>query len=210
MNDHLESVLYHETTILRRLDDIGRAITRDYKGKNLTVMAIMHGSLVFMADLFRRIHLPLKIECISVASYHGATESTGTVTFNQVTMPDLTGEHVLIVDDILDSGRTLKAIRDRVHQKCHPESVRICVLLDKKAVRAETVDPNYTGFEIGDEFVVGYGLDYNGRYRNLPLIGTLKEEYIEPQHRVNASAPGEAAAAADLARAATTSAPAEA
>lgn len=179
MHTHLDSVLFHEQTILRRLDEMGAQITEDYEGKNLCVLAIMHGGLVFMADLFRRIHLPLKVECLSVESYHGGTESSGTVTFNQLRMPDFSGEHVLIVDDILDSGRTLKAITERISAECHPESVKICVLLDKKAVRAETVDPDYAGFEIGDEFVVGYGLDYQGRYRNLPLIGILKPEHIE-------------------------------
>jgi hypoxanthine phosphoribosyltransferase len=179
MHNHLESVLFHEQTILSRLDELGAQITTDYAGKDLNVLAIMHGGLIFMADLFRRIHLPLKMECLSVESYHGGTESSGTVTFNQLKMPDFTGQHVLIVDDILDSGRTLKAIGDRIKAECNPESIRICVLLDKKAVRAETIDPDYVGFEIGDEFVVGYGLDYQGRYRNLPLIGTLKTEYIE-------------------------------
>lgn len=175
----MEAILFHEQTILSRLDEMGAQITADYAGKNLSVLAIMHGGLVFMADLFRRIHLPVKIECLSVESYHGGTESSGTVTFNQLSMPDFTGEHVLIVDDILDSGRTLKAITDRISAECHPESVKICVLLDKKTVRTETVEPDYAGFEIGDEFVVGYGLDYQGRYRNLPFIGTLKSEYIE-------------------------------
>lgn len=179
MHNHLESVLFHEQTILRRLDEMGADITADYAGKNLTVLAILHGSLIFVADLLRRIHLPLKIECISVESYHGGTESSGTVTFNQLRMPDFSGEHVLVMDDILDSGRTLKAITDRIRSECNPESVKVCVLLDKKTVRAETVEPDYAGFEIGDEFVIGYGLDYQGRYRNLPLIGTLHTDHIQ-------------------------------
>ena len=178
MHDHLASVLYHEATILSRLDELGSAITKDFTGRNLTVVAILHGSLVFVADLLRRIHLPLKLECISVASYHGGTESTGTVTFNQLKLPDLRGENLLIVDGILDSGRTLAAISRKVNEECHPESVRICVLLDKKAERAESVHLDYAGFEIGDEFVIGYGLDYQGRYRNLPLIGTLDPKHI--------------------------------
>ena len=183
LNDHLEKVLFHETTILSRLDEIAGQITEDYRGKNLTVLAILHGGLIMMADLLRRIQLPLKMECISVESYHGGTESSGTVRFNVDRMPNFSGEHVLVIDDILDSGRTLAAISKRISAECSPESVRVAVLLDKKAERAAEVRPDYTGFEIDDLFVVGYGLDYGGRYRNLPLIGTLKEEHILPEHR---------------------------
>ncbi|MEZ5302272.1 MAG: phosphoribosyltransferase family protein [Verrucomicrobiales bacterium] len=118
------------------------------------------------------------MESISVASYHGGTESSGIVTFNQTRLPDLSGEHVLLLDDILDSGRTLHAIAARVRDECRPESIKICVLLDKMAPRAEDVQPDYSGFQIGDEFVVGYGLDYQGRYRNLPLIGILRQDMI--------------------------------
>lgn len=178
MNDHMESVLFHESTILRRLDEIGELITRDYEGKDLTVLVVLHGSLLFAADLMRRIHLPVKVACLSVSSYHGGTESCGTVTFHQLEMPELRGEHVLVVDDILDSGRTLGAITRRMREECDPASVRICVLLDKKAPRVEELRADYVAFEIADEFVVGYGLDYRGRYRNLPFVGTLKREHI--------------------------------
>ena len=183
MHDHLDSVLFHEEAILDRLDEIARQITDDYRGKNLTVLAIMHGGLIMMADLLRRIQLPLKMECISVESYHGGVESSGQVRFNVARMPDFSGEHVLVIDDILDSGRTLDAIVGKVRAECAPESVRIGVLLDKTTPRAVEVQPDYVGFEIEDLFVVGYGLDYQGRYRNLPLIGTLGEDYILPEHR---------------------------
>lgn len=154
-------------------------ITQDYRGRKLTVVVILHGGLILLADLLRRIHLPLKMESISVASYHGGTESTGTITFNQTKLPDFRGEHVLIVDDILDSGRTLHAIGQRLKAECHAESVRSCVLLSKRKGRAQEVQANYVGFEIDDEFVVGYGLDYAGHYRNLPYIGILKPEAIQ-------------------------------
>ncbi len=183
MRDHLDSVLFGEEQILARLDEIAAQITEDYRGKNLTVVAIMHGGLIIMADLLRRIQLPLKMECISVESYHGGVESSGSVRFNVARMPDFTGEHVLVIDDILDSGRTLDAITTKVMAECHPESVRIGVLLNKITQRVVEVEPDYVAFEIDDLFVVGYGLDYQGRYRNLPLIGTLKEEYILPEHR---------------------------
>ncbi|CAN5445104.1 hypoxanthine phosphoribosyltransferase [soil metagenome] len=177
--DDLERILYHETTILSRLDEMARGIVDDYAGRELTVVAILHGSIIFVADLLRRIHLPLRVETISVSSYHGGIESSGAITFNHQDLPDFRGQHVLLVDDILDSGRTLAAIRERVLSECRAESVRICVLLRKRLERAEEVRADYVGFEIGDEFVVGYGLDYQGRYRNLPMVATLTPEAIE-------------------------------
>ncbi len=182
LHDHLDSVLFHETTILARLDEIAGEITETYRGKNLTVLAILHGGLIIVADLLRRIQLPLKIECVSVESYHGGVESSGEVRFKVDRMPDFSGEHVLVIDDILDSGRTLDAIVRRLNEECSPESVRVGVLLDKKVPRAVEIVPDYVGFGIDDLFVVGYGLDYQGRYRNLPLIGTLKDEHILPEH----------------------------
>lgn len=178
MNGDLEKVLFHETTILRRLDELGHEITEKYRGRNLTVVAILHGGMIFMADLLRRVQLPLKVEAVSVSSYHGGTESSGVVEFNQVSLPKLAGEHVLLCDDILDSGRTLAAIKARLTEECDAASVESCVLLSKVRERAEDVEAEFVGFEIGDEFVVGYGLDYRGRYRNLPLVGTLKPEKI--------------------------------
>ena len=178
MHDDIAEILHHETTILSRLDAMARDIMRDYRGKPLTVVAVLQGGLILMADLLRRVQLPLRIETLSVASYHGGTESSGTVTFNQTTLPDLTGQHVIVLDDILDSGRTLHAIRARLAAECHPESMRLCVLLRKRKQRACAVEADYAGFDIDDEFVVGYGLDYKGRYRNLPYIGVLKPEAI--------------------------------
>ena len=177
LND-IAAVLHHETTILSRLDAMAREIMGDYEGKPLTVVAIMNGGLILLADLLRRVQLPLKIETISVASYHGGTASSGTVTFLQTGVPDLRGRHVILLDDILDSGRTLEAVRARLLAESCPESLRICVLLQKRCERACAIEPDYVGFEIGDEFVVGYGLDYQGKYRNLPFIGVLRPEAI--------------------------------
>ena len=133
---------------------------------------------MLVADLLRRVNLPLRIESLRVESYHGGTESSGEVTFNQLRLPDLDGVSVLIIDDILDSGRTLDAIGRRIAEECSPADVKICVLLDKQTERAVEVHPDYVGFRVGDEFVVGYGLDYQGRYRNLPYSGTLKKEFV--------------------------------
>ena len=178
MQDDLERTLFDEATILRRLDEIATEISRDYRDRELTVIAILNGSLIFMADLLRRIPLPLKLDCLSVASYHGGLQTSGEVIFRQVALPDIEGRDVLLLDDILDSGNTLAAIREKL-STAGPRSVRVCVLLRKKKTRTRPVDADYVGFEIEDEFVVGYGLDYMERYRNLPCIGVLRKELIE-------------------------------
>ena len=177
MLEDLTRILYHESTILSRLDELAHQITWDYRDRELTVVAVLNGSLMFMGDLLRRIPLPLAIDCLSVASYVG-DKSSGVVTFDQLSMPDIAGRHVLILDDILDSGQTLHAVRERLLGE-NPRSVKICVLLRKDVTRAKPVEADYVGFEIADEFVVGYGLDFMERYRNLPCIGVLAEEAIQ-------------------------------
>ncbi len=177
MQDDLDRILLNEQTILARLDEIAAQITHDYRERELTVIAVLNGSLIFMADLLRRIPLPLKLDCLSVASYHGGTKTTGEVVFRQVALPDVEGRHILILDDILDSGLTLNAIRRKL-ETAHPLSVRVCVLLEKQIARAAPIHADYVGFKIGNEFVVGYGLDYMERYRNLPCIGVLRPEMI--------------------------------
>src|SRR3954471_2583772 len=122
MQEDLDRILFHETTILSRLDQIAALISKDYRDRELTVVAVLNGSLMFMADLLRRIPLPLKLDCLSVASYHGGVESSGLVTFDQISVPDISGRHVLIVDDILDSGRTLAAIGEKLHRETTPKS----------------------------------------------------------------------------------------
>jgi hypoxanthine phosphoribosyltransferase len=177
MQADLERVLFDEPTILRRLDEIAAQISEDYRNCELTVIAVLNGSLMFMADLLRRIPLPLKLDCLSVASYHGKAQTSGEVIFKQIALPDVMDRHVLLLDDILDSGGTLSAIREKL-QTAKPRSIRICVLLQKKKARQQPVDADYVGFEIEDEFVVGYGLDFMERYRNLPCIGVLRKELI--------------------------------
>jgi hypoxanthine phosphoribosyltransferase len=182
MRGDLERVLFDEPAIHRRLDDIAAQISNDYRERELTVIAVLHGSLMFVADLLRRIPLPLKLECLSVASYHGKTQTSGGVIFKQITLPDIVGRDVLILDDILDSGHTLAAIREAL-ETAKPQSIRVCVLLSKKKQRAREVETDYIGFEIEDEFVVGYGLDFRGRYRNLPYIGVLRRELLDQPDR---------------------------
>jgi hypoxanthine phosphoribosyltransferase len=177
MQADLERVLFDEAAILHRLDQIAAQISSDYRDRELTVIAVLNGSIIFMADLLRRIPSPLKLDCLSVASYHGGTKSSGEVIFKQIALPDIADRHVLILDDILDSGLTLAAIRDKL-QTANPRSVRVCVLLRKRKARTCPVQADYVGFEIEDEFVVGYGLDYMERYRNLPCIGVLRKDLI--------------------------------
>ena len=173
----LSRILFHESTILSRLDEMGHQITWDYRDKELTVVAVLNGSFMFLGDLLRRIPIPLHVDCLSVSSYSGH-RSTGVVTFDQNSMPDIAGRHVLVLDDILDGGSTLHAVRERLLQ-LHPESLRIGVLLRKSRQREMPIEADYVGFDIGDEFVVGYGLDFIEHYRNLPLIGVLSEEVIQ-------------------------------
>ncbi len=174
MDEDIERILFHTATIQARTDELAARITEDYRGKELTVVAVLTGALMFTADLLRRVPLPLKLDCVSVASYHGGTETSGEVRFDQLSMPDIEGRHVLIVDDILDSGLTLDAITEKFRNECGPLSIRMCVLLSKQKARRKPVEAEYVGFEIADEFVVGYGLDYQERYRNLPFVGVLK------------------------------------
>jgi hypoxanthine phosphoribosyltransferase len=177
MQEDLERILFHETTILSRLDQLAAQISQAYRDRELTVVAVLNGSLMFMADLLRRIPLPLKLDCLSVASYHGKAETSGEIVFKQIALPDVLDRHVLILDDILDSGHTLAAIREKL-ESAKPKSIGVCVLLSKKKDRARPVDADYVGFEIEDEFVVGYGLDFMERYRNLPYIGVLRRDLI--------------------------------
>jgi hypoxanthine phosphoribosyltransferase len=178
MRGDLERVLFDEPAIHRRLDDIAVQISNDYRDRELTVIAVLHGSLMFVADLLRRIPLPLKLECLSVASYHGKAQTSGDVLFKQITLPDVAGRDILILDDILDSGHTLAAVRETL-ETAKPRSMRVCVLLSKKKQHAREVNADYVGFEIEDEFVVGYGLDFRERYRNLPYIGVLRKQLLE-------------------------------
>jgi len=177
MQADLDRVLFDEPAIHRRLDQIAAQISKDYGGRELTVIAVLNGSLIFIADLLRRIPLPLKLDCLSVASYHGKAQASQEVIFKQVGLPDVADRNILLRDDILDSGYTLAVIREKL-ETANPRSIRICVLLSKKKERSRQVDADYVGFEIEDEFVVGYGLDFMEQYRNLPYIGVLRRELI--------------------------------
>lgn len=174
MENDISKILFHETTILSRLDVLASEITEHYKDKEFTVISILNGSFIFMADLLRRIQLPMQMDCWSVSSYHG-TKSSGSINFRQRDITDVSNRHVLLLDDILDSGLTLHTIKQKLLLEKNAKSVKCCVLLNKQVSRNADIEADYTGFFIGQEFVVGYGLDYNEKYRNLPYVGILKE-----------------------------------
>ena len=182
MQSDIERVLFDGPAIHKRIDEMAARITADYSDRELTVIAILTGTLMFMSDLLRRIPLPLRLNCLSVSSYHGETQTSGEVLFKESSVPDVASQDVLILDDILDTGQTIEAVRKRL-ETSRPRSIRACVLLRKRKQRERSVDVDYIGFEIDDEFVVGYGLDFMERYRNLPYIGVLKKELVEQSNQ---------------------------
>ena len=178
MIDDIEKVLLTEEDIQKIVKEIGEKITHDYEGKNLMLVSVLKGSVAFMADLMRAIDLPLKIDFMSVSSYGSGTSSSGVVKINKDLDIDLHGVDLLIVEDILDSGKTLHYITKMLSDR-GTASIRIACLLDKPERRVVPLSADYTCFDIPDKFVVGYGLDYDQKYRNLPYIGVLKPEVYE-------------------------------
>ena len=169
------SVLITEEEIRTRVADLGRRISEDYEGKELTLVSVLKGSLPFMADLMRAITIPVAIDLMEVSSYGTATESSGLVRILKDLSSSIDGREVLIVEDIIDTGLTLNYLVRYLRGK-NPRSLRICTLVDKPARRLVDIPIDYRGFEIPDQFVIGYGLDYGEYYRNLPFIGVLKPE----------------------------------
>jgi len=180
MHEDIEEILLPADLILAKVAELGRLITADYREKNLLLLGTLKGAVPFIADLARAIELPLEIDYMAVSSYGNSTESSGVVRI----LKDLEGpvqqKNVLIVEDIVDSGQTLHYLMDVLRQR-RPLSLRVCALLDKGRERVKPVELDYTGFQIPDRFVVGYGLDYAQRYRNLPYIGILKPSVYEDQ-----------------------------
>lgn len=168
----MKCVLFDERTIRRRVKQLARTIEQEYRGKDLVVVSLLNGTVMFLADLVRYLNLPLRLDFIGVSSYGHGTKS-GELVFTKELKLDVQGRDVLLVDDILDTGKTLARVTAKL-QKLKPRSLKLCVLLNKAARRSEPVTADYVGFEIPDEFVVGYGLDFAERYRNLPYIGVLK------------------------------------
>ena len=174
LRDEVQSVLIGETEIAARVRELAADIERDFAGKDLLAVALLTGTVPFLADLIRHIALPMRLDFMGVSSY-GSGTAPGELVFTKELRLEARGRDVLLVDDILDTGKTLHAVIDKLHA-LKPRSLKTCVLLEKKSRRAEAITADYVGFEVPDEFVIGYGLDYAERYRNLPFIGVLKPE----------------------------------
>lgn len=173
MQDDIDHILLNEEQIQSIVTRVGQEITRDYAGKNLVLVSVLKGSVVFMADLMRAVDLPLSIDFMVVSSYGNGTESSGTVKIIKDLDLDLSGQDLLLVEDILDTGRTLYNLREILRMR-HPSSIKICTFLDKPERRKADIHADYVGAQVPDEFVVGYGLDFSQLYRNLPYLGVLK------------------------------------
>src|ERR1051325_3445225 len=170
----IATILITQRQIQRRVRQLARDIQRDFTGRDLVVVALLNGTIMFIGDLIRHLSMPMRLDFIGVSSYGAGTES-GELVFTKELRLDVRGRDVLIVDDILDTGRTLKRVTEKLHQ-LKPSRIKACVLLDKPERRVEKVKAHYVGFRIPNEFVVGYGLDYAERYRNVPFVGVLKPE----------------------------------
>ena len=168
-------VLLTEEEIDRRIQEIGDQISRDYAGRQVHMVCVLKGGSFFMCELAKRVTVPVSIDFMSVSSYGGDTKSSGVVRIVKDLDEPLKDRHVIVIEDIVDSGRTLSYLLDMLRSRGAAD-VRLCTLLDKPDRRVVDVKVDYTGFEIPDEFVVGYGLDYDQKYRNLPYIGILKFE----------------------------------
>ena len=171
-------VLISEVRIARRLRSLAREIERDFCGTEMVIVSLLNGTVMFLADLIRHLSLPLRLDFLGVSSYGAGTES-GELVFTKELRIDVRGRDVLLVDDILDTGKTLSRVQSKL-RLLKPRRIRTCVLLNKPARRTEYVKADYVGFEIPDFFVVGYGLDFSERYRNLPFIGVLHPAVYQP------------------------------
>ena len=175
MENDIQEILFTKEQLDRRVGELAEQINRDYADKEILLVSVLRGSFIFMADLARRITRPCRVDFLSVSSYGKGTTSSGQVQITKDLSEDISGLHVIVVEDILDSGNTLSYLLRLLEQR-HPASIRLCTLLDKPDRRKVEVAVHYSGFTIPDAFVVGYGLDYAELYRNLPYIGILKPE----------------------------------
>ncbi|MGI5971273.1 MAG: hypoxanthine phosphoribosyltransferase [Oscillospiraceae bacterium] len=175
MKSDIKEILFSAERIAQRVEELGVMLMRDYKGKNPVFLGVLKGSFIFMADLIRHVDLECEVDFMSVSSYGSGTSTTGAVKILQDLRKDVEGRHVVIVEDILDSGVTLNYLIHYLKGR-NPASVSICALLDKPSRRKAEIAADYVGFVCPDAFVVGYGLDYAEKYRNLPYIGVLRPE----------------------------------
>lgn len=178
MNKDIREILISEAELQSKVKELGAKITEEYKDKDLLLVCVLKGAVIFVSDLMRSIDLPLDIDFMAISSYGSNTQSSGVVRILKDLNTSIEGRHVLIVEDIIDSGLTLSYLVDNLKSR-GPASVSICTILDKPDRRKTELNIKYTGFQVPDEFVVGYGLDYAEKYRNLPYIAVLKEEVYQ-------------------------------
>ncbi len=168
-------VMFSAERIQQRIDELAAQITGAYQGQSITIVGVLTGCLVFLSDLMRRLDFPMKIALIRASSYRGAVTTAGDLRVHDEFLPDLRGRHILLLDDILDSGKTLSHLVDHL-RSLGTASIKTAVLLRKIGMQKVAFEPDFCGFQIPDEFVIGYGLDYNDEYRNLPFIGVLPHD----------------------------------
>ena len=171
----IKKILFSQEDIVTKTKELGQQLTKDYAGKNPLLVCVLKGAVPFMAELIKHIDTHIEMDFMMVSSYHGGTASSGVINIKQDVTQDIKGRHVLFVEDIIDTGQTLKSLRDMFIAR-EAASVKIATLLDKPEGRVVEIEADYTCFTIPNEFVVGYGLDYKENYRNLPYVGVLKEE----------------------------------
>ncbi len=175
MKNDLEKIIINEATLQKKVQELADQISLEYSGKKPVIICILRGAVIFVSDLVKKITIPVEIDFMSLSSYGNSTKSSGVVKIKKDIDTDIFGRDIIIVEDIVDSGLTLKYINE-YFMKHNPNSVKICTLLDKPKAHKTDIKIDYVGFNIGNEFVVGYGLDFAQKYRNLPFIGILKRE----------------------------------
>jgi len=175
MHNDIEKILITEEEIAAKVKEFGKRISKDYEGKDLILIAVLKGSVVFIADIMRQITIPFSIDFMAVSSYGNESSSSGTVKINMDLKQDIKGKDVLIIEDIIDSGLTLTYLTKFLYSR-KPNSIKICAILNKKECHKAEIKTDYLGFDIPSDFVVGYGLDYAEKYRGLPYVGILKPE----------------------------------
>ena len=178
MEKDIDRVLFSQEELQTRIQELGAQISRDYAGKEPLLISVLRGSYIFMADLTRALDCMCRVDFMAVSSYGSGTTSSGQVEIVKDLSDSIEGKDLIIVEDILDSGNTLHYLMQLLKAR-HPASIRLCTLLDKPSRRAKPITADYVGFEVPDKFVVGYGLDYDEKYRNLPYIGVLKPHVYE-------------------------------
>lgn len=172
-------ILFDENQIQTRIKILGDKLNELYGNEEVIAICVLKGAVMFAVDLVKHLNMPLKMEFIRLSSYNGGTTTSGKVNAVNIALPDLNGKNVLIIEDIVDTGLTAKFLLDFISCNFHTKSTKFCSLLDKKITRVTDVDPDYYGFEVDDKFLIGYGLDYDGLYRNLKYIGYIEKSDLE-------------------------------